>query len=133
MQTLNNHPVHGLSNEENFWTSSLIPFCSFGEEFLGVKKERIDLPICDIFKARNFLDQICYETDLQEFKSSDSSILGKQLEMGLTLVLDYNEERQFSNFIPKNELSVMDQFYQNAVGSVTTHLDSISIKFKFLK
>ena len=48
--------------------------------------------MCDIFKPIHYFDYLCYETNLQELK--DSKKLRKQLKNGLTLALDYNEERQ---------------------------------------
>ena len=99
LQTLINHPVHILNIEEKLSSSSFIPFCSFGEEFIGAKINNFDIPVCNIFKPKIYFDQFCYETDLHELKDSDSKILDEdeQLEMGFTLVLDYNEERQILN------------------------------------
>ena len=125
MQTNNNHPVHIINNEGELSTSSFIPFCSFGDEFIGAKINGFDLPVCNNFKARNVHDQICYETDLQELKSNDSQRLGKQLEKGLLLVLDYNEERQMFNFISKIQ-SIEMREYMGDEDSFAIHLDSKS-------
>ena len=73
LQTTLNHPVHILNNKGDFSPSAFIPFCSFGDEFIGAKINGFDLPVCDIFKAKNVYDQICYETDLQKLKSNDST------------------------------------------------------------
>ena len=54
--------------------------------------EEFPIPVCDIFKPKPYFDQLCYETNLQELK--DNKKLRKQLKNGLTLALDYNEERQ---------------------------------------
>ena len=99
LQTVSNHPVHILDNEGEFSPSAFIPFCSFGEEFIGAKINQYDIPVCNIFKPKIYFDQFCYETDLHELKDSDSKILDEdeQLEIGFTLVLDYNEERQILN------------------------------------
>ena len=125
MQTNLNHPVHIIDNEGELSTSSFIPFCSFGDEFIGSKINGFDLPVCDIFKARNVHDQICYETDLQELKSRDSQGLGKQLEKGLLLVLDYNEERQIGYLISKIQSNEMNE-YDGDEEPFTIHLDSKS-------
>ena len=85
--------------------------------------------MCDIFKARNVYDQICYESDLQKFISNDSQRLVKQLEKGLMLVLDYNEERQMFNFISKIQSNEMKE-YDGDEDSFTIHLDSKSKKNK---
>ena len=92
MQTISNHPVHILNDEGKFSPSSFIPFCSFGGTFIGAETEEFPIPVCDIFKPKHYFDQLCYETNLQELR--DSSKLRNQLKFGLTLALDYNEERQ---------------------------------------
>ena len=130
LQTVNNHPVHILIDERKFSPSSFIPFCYFGEEFIGAKINEYDVPVCNIFKPKIYLDQLCYETNLQDLK--DSQKIGKQLEMGLTLVLDYNEERQYYNVMKTNDLQTMNALYPDNF-DVTIYLDSISILnlFKF--
>ena len=86
LQTLSNHPVHILKNDGEFSSSSFIPFCSFGKHFIGDKVDKFYIPVCNIFKPKNYFDKLCYETDLQELK--DSKKIKEQLELGLTLVLD---------------------------------------------
>ena len=94
MQTVTNHPIHILNKNGDISTSSFIPFCAFGEDLIGVNIKGLAIPACNIFKPKNLYDQLCYETDLQELKDSNIEIFKKQLEMGLTFILDYNEERQ---------------------------------------
>ena len=113
LQTVSNHPVHILNNEGKFSPSSFIPFCSFGQEFIGIKMKEFNIPVCNIFKPTIYLDQICYETDLQDLKGGTSKKIVKQLEMGLTLALDYNEERQNYNRISKNESENTNAPYSN--------------------
>ena len=126
LQSVSNHPVHILNNDGGFSPSSFIPFCSFGEKLLGTKIENFDIPVCDIFKPTNYLDQLCYETSLQDLKTGNKKIIGKQLEMGLTLVLDYNEERQSYNPIEKKEANPIKALY-NADDEVSIYLDTISL------
>ena len=117
---MTNHPVHILNEKGDFSISSFIPFCSFGGEPIGTKIKGFNTPVCDIFKPKNYYDQICYETDLQELKESSSGQLKKQLEMGLILVLDNNEERQIVSSIGRKDNIEEDE-------SFTVILDSISI------
>ena len=127
MQTVINHPVHILNNEGNFSPSSFIPFCSFGEEFIGEIINDFDIPVCNIFKPKHYLDQLCYETNLQEQK--DSLKIDKQLEKGFTLVLDYNEERQISyKNSSKNELNISKSIYsqENDRDSFLVFVNTIS-------
>ena len=74
-----------------FSRSSFIPFCAFGNELIGSEIDGFDMKVCNIFKPKLYYDQLCFETDLQELKVRDN--LMNQLELGLTLVIDYNEER----------------------------------------
>ena len=127
LQNVSNHPVHILDNKGDLSTSSFIPFCSFGEDIIGAKLINFDIPVCNIFKPTNYFDQICYEADLQKLKESKNEKLAKQLEMGLTLVLDYNEERQIGlNSILRAESSGMTFSYSGG-NSASIYLDSISI------
>ena len=133
LQTVTNHPVHILNDEGNFSPSSFVPFCSFGGKFLGKKIDGFEIPVCDIFKPRTYLDQHCYETNLQHLKDSNNQKLEKQLETGLTLVIDYNEERQSYKHISKNQSYVMKPPYQKDDSSFSVFLDAISISnFKTL-
>ena len=123
LHTVSNHPVHILDKKGNFSPSSFIPFCYFGEEFIGARIQGFEIPVCNIFKPRNYWDQLCYETNLQDLK--DSEKIGKQLEMGLTLVLDYNEERQYYNIMEQNESQTMNALDTHENG-VSIFLDTIS-------
>ena len=128
LQTESNHPVHILNNKDKFSASSFIPFCSFGEEFIGEIIDDFDIPVCNIFKPKHYLDQLCYETNLQ--KQKDSLKIDKQLEKGFTLVLDYNEERQISNKITsKNESNISKSIYskENDRDSFLVYVNTISI------
>ena len=131
LQTVSNHPVHILNKEGKFSTSSFIPFCSFGKTFIGDRVKEFDIPVCNIFKPRIHFDQLCYETDIQKLK--DSKNIENQLEMGLTLVLDYNEERQINlkNVMTKNESTETKAFYNDDGESASIYLDTISMNFVF--
>ena len=74
--------------------------------------------------------------DLNLLKDEDD--LNYQLKNGLTLILDFNEERQFAkdSIQEKTEMEVSHYFYEDEDNGVQVHLDSISIvkyeKFFFL-
>ena len=126
LQRVINHPVHILNTDGEFSPSSFIPFCSFGEEFIGAYLPGFNIPVCNIFKPRNYIDHLCYETNLQHLKDSNSQKIGKQLVIGFTLILDFNEERQSYNFIPKKESDGVKAVYHND-GDVSIILDTISL------
>ena len=120
---MSNHPVHILNDERKFSPSSFIPFCYFGEEFIGARVNEFKTPVCNIFRPRIYLNQLCYETNLQAIR--DSQKIEKKLESGLTLVLDYNEERQYYNSVQKNKSQAKEETYQNN-DDVSIYLDTIS-------
>ena len=85
------------------------------------------MKVCNIFKPKLHYDQLCFETDLQELKDKDNFM--NQLELGLTLVLDYNEERQINQLSSNNGSISKKEFRYNINNdnSVSMHLDTISI------
>ena len=112
-----------MNENGNFSPSSFIPFCYFGEEFIGARVNEFKTPVCNIFRPRIYLNQLCYETNLQAIR--DSQKIEKKLESGLTLVLDYNEERQYYNSVQKNKSQAKEETYQNN-DDVSIYLDTIS-------
>ena len=61
---------------------------------MGTKHSNFKLPICNSFQATVKDEQICYEMDLDQYKNE--SDLVKQLQEGLVLYLDYNEDKQLT-------------------------------------
>ena len=127
LQTESNHPVHILDTNGQVSHSSFIPFCAFGDELIGSEIDGFDMKVCNIFKPKLHYDQLCFETNLQELKNRDN--LMNQLELGLTLVIDYNEDRQI-NFRESNKGSILKKkfsFNINNDNSLSMHLETISI------
>ena len=61
---------------------------------VGIKIDQFDIPVCNVFKAKILMDQVCFEVDLQEF--SDRRNINKALELGFNFIMDYNEDRMVS-------------------------------------
>ena len=101
LHRVTNHPVHIIDDKGALSPSSFIPFCSFGEDMdvMGTKLKEFEIPICNSFRAKIKSDQLCYELDLQKLKNN--TLIKEQLQFGLLLVLDYNEDRQL---IMKNKI-----------------------------
>ena len=101
MPRVTNHPVHIIDDKGALSPSSFIPFCSFGDdmESLGTRIKGFDIPVCSSFQAKIKDDQLCYELDLQKLKNITN--IEYQLQSGLFLALDYNEDRQL---IMKNQI-----------------------------
>ena len=84
---------------------------------MGAKTDGFDDPVCNSFKSKIVKNQLCYEVDLEIFKSNDNIV--SQLKNGLSLILDYNEDKQF---IDDRET----RNKQEQAGMVHIHLDTIS-------
>ena len=129
MQIVTNHPAHILNKNGNLSTSSFIPFCSFGEDLIGAKVSGLEIPVCNIFKAKNHHDQLCYETDLQELKDTNNEIIERQIKNGLVLFLDYNEERQIDFQLDSANKSDMKKIgftsEESVSDSASLHLNTI--------
>ena len=61
---------------------------------MGTNYSKFKVPVCNSFKATIKDEQICYEIDLEEYKSERDLV--KQLQEGLVLYLDYNEDKQLT-------------------------------------
>ena len=95
--------------------SAFIPFCSFGNDFeiMGKKIENFSYPVCNSFKAVIHRDQLCYEVNMDKFKIKGK--VTEQLEKGLVLLLDYNDDKSMIGATP----------YET--DDVKLHMDTISI------
>ena len=116
--------MHILNSEGYFSPSAFIPFCVFGNSKIGQKIDDFEVPVCNIFEAKNWNDQVCYELDLNLLK--DEVDIYRQLKDGILLILDFNEERQFvidGNSEKDEELR--NYFYEDEDTSVQVHLDTI--------
>ena len=130
LQTVNNHPVHILNQKGELSPSSFIPFCSFGDKLIGHQINGFDLPVCNVFKPKEFMDKLCYETDLQDLRDSKKENLMKQIKMGFMLLLDYNEERQvFTETLSRNNKFNLNDDYDDGK-LISIHLDTIR-KYKY--
>ena len=128
MQKVYNHPVHILNSEGNFSPSAFIPFCFFGNKNLGKYINAFKVPVCNIFREKNWNDQLCYGIDLNLLK--DENDIMNQLQDGILLILDFNEERQFEKDTTQEEteMKISNYFYKDKDNSVQVHLDSKSKK-----
>ena len=97
-QILINHPVHILDQETGSLSpSAFIPFCDLGGDaaLLGRRVEGFDLPVCDKFEVTSLEGQRCYRLDTTKHipRLSSTRQWRELLSKGLTLLLDYNEDR----------------------------------------
>ena len=60
---------------------------------MGIKIDQFSVPVCNSFRPKIIQDQLCYEVDPNEYKKLHSN---DEIELGLTLYINYNEERDTS-------------------------------------
>ena len=91
---MSNHPVHILNDYGKMSPSAFIPFCELGGNMssVGEKIDNFSVPVCNIFQAKIRYHQLCYEVNLNRFTNRDH--IEEDLNKGLILLLDYNEDRQ---------------------------------------
>ena len=100
---------------------------------LGQKIDAFEVPVCNIFQATIWNNQLCYKMDLNNLK--DELDIKYQLKDGIAFILDFNEERQFENVVTQegNEIKVRNYIFEEEDNSVQVHLDSIGKQiFKIL-
>ena len=94
MSSIVKHPVHFIGRANQDSPSAFIPFCDFGGDMsaMGTKVDQFDVPVCNSFQGKILNDQLCYEVDLNRFSNQNN--IKKELDLGFTIILDYNEDRQ---------------------------------------
>ena len=98
IQDISGHPVHvlnSLNRTNKFSPSSFIPFCKLGGNMsiLGTEIDEFPVPVCNKFTKTILEGQQCYKLDVNQYKDKLKEN-HKETKFGLTLYLDYNEERQ---------------------------------------
>ena len=73
--------------------------------------------VCNCFQGKILNDQLCYEVDLEKFKSKDN--LERDLESGLSFVMDHNEDTQvdLDNDTEESNDKKNAIIYLNTIGS----------------
>ena len=90
-QKISNHPVHIMDNNQ-LSPSAFIPFCDLAgnSTSMGVKIDEFSVPVCNSFEAIILNDQLCYQIDVNKYRTGSDD----EMKEGLKLILDYNEDRQ---------------------------------------
>ena len=92
---------------------------------MGIKIDQFDVPVCNSFQAKMLNDQLCYEVDLNRFRTNN---ITRDLELGLVFFMDYNEDRQvvFEKQTAIQENNIYGQFVQSKhEEEVLIHMDTI--------
>ena len=106
LQTITNHPVHVLVENNELSPSAFIPFCAVGKQTspvgTSIQIEYRNTTFCNSFKPKLLKDQICYEIDVNQFITEDNK--KEVLRYGLSLAIDENEDRQVSEIIKNTNI-----------------------------
>ena len=131
-----NHPVH-LADKEGKIVSptALIPFCEFGGNMsvMGVRIDGFQDPVCASFRPKVFRNQLCYEVNPNEY---ESKLEDGGDTLGLTLLVNVNEDRQYFQTNSKNESkrteeSILHTFDLEEKGDSNVFVGTISIIIMF--
>ena len=87
--------MHIIDEGNELNPTALIPFCEFGGNLsvMGVKIDQFDDPVCNSFRPKIILDQLCYTVDPNEYKDK----INLEGDMSLSLFIHYNEDRQMED------------------------------------
>ena len=66
---------------------------------MGVKIDQFDVPVCNSFRPKIMMDQLCYTVDPNEYKN----MIDSNSEYSLSLFISYNEDRQIEETDDFNE------------------------------
>ena len=103
-QKLSNHPIHVMDQFGNLSPTALLPFCKFGGNMsvMGVKIDNFDDPVCNSFRPKIVMDQLCYQVDPNEYKNK----IDLQGDFTLSLFINYNEDKEMA--LENNETMAED-------------------------
>lgn len=101
-----NHPAHITEIEGKKSPSAFIPFCSFGGNMsaVGQHSDQFDHPTCNSFRETILEGNLCYEIDPSNFENDGN--LKKSKNIGLSLLIDNNEEYDTKKIILKGESTI---------------------------
>ena len=132
IQQISNHPVHLIDSEGNLSPTALIPFCEFGGSMasLGIQIKEFDVPICTSFEPVIFKKQLCYQLDVNKYRT------GMKKGAGLTFLVDFNEDRHLSlndekNPVPDKQVITLSEIEDS--GTDFVYLNTLGQDKKFKK
>ena len=93
-----------MDKHGNLSPTALIPFCEFGGDMsiMGVKIDQFDDPVCNSFRPKIVMDQLCYQVDPNEYKNK----IDLQGVFTLSLFINYNEDKEMA--LENNETMAED-------------------------
>ena len=121
LQKMTNHPVHIQEKDGQISPTALIPFCEFGGNMsvMGIKIDHFDVPVCNSFRPKIMIDQLCYTVDPNEYKHK----IDLNGELSLSLFIHYNEDRQMEDINSNEKHTVI----VDTIGKKTSKISYILI------
>ena len=101
---------------------------------VGENIDHFEVPVCNSFQAKVLNDQLCYEVDLNRFSKRGN--IDKELELGFTFLMDYDEDRQVTvdKNVSKTELGLTKSVASSDKNRhATVNLNSIGYILKIKK
>ena len=95
---------------------------------MGVKITDFDFPVCNSFEEKILNGQLCYQVNIEHLKKY-KSFKNEDLQIGLTLLLDYNNDRTLksSNEQSESKKTKKGLVYFTETSEALIHIGSISI------
>ena len=118
-QKLSNHPIHVMDQFGNLSPTALLPFCKFGGNMsvMGVKIDNFDDPVCNSFRPKIVMDQLCYQVDPNEYKHQ----IDLQGDLSLSLFINHNEDKEMA--LENTETMAEDDSHEEdiIIGTIGNH------------
>ena len=91
---------------------------------IGIQIDNFDVPVCNSFQAKILNDKLCYEVDInKKFKKKN---IKEGLKVGLTFLLDHNEDRQVQfeedKVVERKSNYSFDKLFYNSVNDESNSL-----------
>ena len=110
IKEISNHPVHIINVNGELNPSAFIPFCRVGDHVLGETIRNFSQPVCNVFKPKVFEGQLCYSINWDLL--DPQPMIGSGPSNGLTLLLDYNEERSIGTIYNTGATGMKKNYYR---------------------
>ena len=125
IQRYSTHPVHILNESDNLNPSAFIPFCAFDGDMtvLSQMRENLSFPLCSAFQPRVLDGQVCYFVDLNTAMGDRTVRQGPA--HGLTLFVDYNEERMVGRVTNEQEEAFPNLKEQTEDKELKIHINTL--------
>ena len=104
-------------------------------DLFGEKISKFEVPVCNLFREKIVRGQVCYEANLSQYKDNFTN-WEEALQIGLTLILDTNDEYDVRNLLLENNYKSSNNDISKSLtaykkteedNSFVIHLKTISI------